>query len=74
MKVEDKTAYCVNININFKHGYKTRSNANSRISSNQIADVALSLEYAKHHTASHTNLNYKQGYPLGTVCCLTEIV
>ena len=34
------------------------------MSSDQIADVALSLEYVKQYTASHTNLNYKQGYLL----------
>ena len=34
------------------------------MNSNQIADVALSLEYVRQYTASHTNLNYKQGYLL----------
>ena len=60
MKVEGETAYCVDINTSFKNGYKTRSDASSRMSSDQIADVALSLEYVKQYTASHTNLNYKQ--------------
>ena len=64
MKVEGETAYCVDINTNFKNGYKTRSDASNRMSSDQIADVALSLEYVKQYTASHTNLNYKQGYLL----------
>ena len=64
MKVEGETAYCVDINTNFKNGYKTRSDASTRMSSDQIADVALSLEYVKQYTASHTNLNYKQGYLL----------
>lgn len=64
MKVEGETAYCVYINTNFKNGYKTRSDASTRMSSDQIADVALSLEYVKQYTASHTNLNYKQGYLL----------
>ena len=64
MKVEGEIAYCVDINTNFKNGYKTRSDASSRMSSDQIADVALSLEYVKQYTASHTNLNYKQGYLL----------
>ena len=57
MKVEGETAYCVDINTNFKNGYKTRSDASTRMSSDQIADVALSLEYVKQYTASHTNLN-----------------
>ena len=47
MKVEGETAYCVDINTNFKNGYKTRSDASTRMSSDQIADVALSLEYVK---------------------------
>ena len=64
MKVEGETAYCVDINTNFKNGYKTRSDASTRMSSDQIADVALSLEYVKQYTASHTNLNYKQSYLL----------
>ena len=64
MKVEGETAYCVDINTNFKNGYKTRSDASTRMSSDQIADVALSLEYVKQYTTSHTNLNYKQGYLL----------
>ena len=61
MKVEGETAYCVDINTSFKNGYKIRSDASTRMSSDQIADVALSLEYVKQYTASHTNLNYKRG-------------
>ena len=64
MKVEGETAHCVDINTSFKNGYKTRSDASTRMSSDQIANVALSLEYVKQYTASHTNLNYKQGYLL----------
>ena len=45
MKVEDETAYCIDINTDFKNGYKTRADASSRMSSDQISDVALSLEY-----------------------------
>ena len=32
MKVEGETAYCVDINTNFKNGYKTRSDASTRMS------------------------------------------
>ena len=64
MKVEGETAYCVDINTNFKNGYKTRSDASSRMSSDQIADVALSLEYVKQYTATHTGLNNNQKYLL----------
>ena len=34
------------------------------MSANQIADVALSLEYVKQYVASHKELNYKQVYLL----------
>ena len=64
MKVEGETAYCVDINTNFKNGYKTRSDASTRMSSDQIADVALSLEYVKQYTATHTGLNNNQKYLL----------
>lgn len=64
MKVEGDTAYCVDINTSFQNGYKTRSDASSRMSADQIADVALSLEYIKQYTESHTGLNHKQIYLL----------
>ena len=36
MKVEGETAYCVDINTNFKNGYKTRADASTRMSADQI--------------------------------------
>lgn len=45
MKVEDETAYCIDINTDFKNGYKTRADASSRMSADQISDVALSFMY-----------------------------
>ncbi|MGI5841569.1 MAG: VaFE repeat-containing surface-anchored protein [Patescibacteria group bacterium] len=64
MKVEGDTAYCVDINTSFQNGYKTRSDASSRMSADQIADVALSLEYIKQYADSHKELNHKQVYLL----------
>ena len=64
MKVEGETAYCVDINTNFKNGYKTRADASTRMSADQISDVALSLEYVKQYAQSHSELNYKQVYLL----------
>ena len=52
MKVEGETAYCVDINTNFKNGYKTRADASTRMSADQISDVALSLEYVKQYAQS----------------------
>ncbi|MFQ8922881.1 MAG: SrtB-anchored collagen-binding adhesin [Clostridium paraputrificum] len=64
MKVEGETAYCVDINTNFKNGYKTRADASTRMSADQIADVALSLEYVRQYGEAHKELNYKQVYLL----------
>ncbi|MFD2389826.1 conjugal transfer protein [Enterococcus gallinarum] len=64
MQVEGETAYCIDINTSFENGYKTRSDASSRMSADQIADVALSLEYVKQYGASHKGLNHKQLYLL----------
>ena len=59
MKVEGETAYCIDINTDFKNGYKTRADASSRMSADQISDVALSLEYVKQYGEAHKELNYK---------------
>lgn len=64
MKVEGETAYCIDINTDFKNGYKTRTDASSRMSADQISDVALSLEYVKQYGEAHKELNYKQVYLL----------
>ena len=39
MKVEGETAYCIDINTDFKNGYKTRADASTRMSADQISDV-----------------------------------
>jgi len=62
MKVEDETAYCIDINTDFKNGYKTRADASSRMSADQISDVALSLEYVKQYGEAHKEFNYKDFY------------
>ena len=64
MTVEGEDAYCVDINTNFKNGYKTRSDASTRMTAYQIEDVALSLEYVKQYTKSHTGLNSQHAYLL----------
>ena len=64
MKVEGETAHCIDINTDFKNGYKTRADASSRMSADQISDVALSLEYIKQYGEAHKELNYKQVYLL----------
>ena len=44
LTVEGEDAYCIDINTDFKNGYKTRADASSRMSADQISNVALSLE------------------------------
>ena len=56
MKVEGETAYCIDINTDFKNGYKTRADASSRMSADQISDVALSLEYVKQYGEQYVKL------------------
>ena len=67
MKVEGETAYCIDINTAFKNGYKTRADASTRMSADQISDVALSIEYVKRYAKTHQELNYKQVYLLEQV-------
>lgn len=64
MRVEGETAYCVDINTGFKNGYKIRHDASASMSVDQIEDVALSLEYMKQYTGSHSNLSANQAYLL----------
>ena len=54
MKVEGEDAYCIDINTDFKNGYKTRADASSRMSADQIVDVALSIEYVKQYANTRT--------------------
>ena len=64
MTVEGEDAYCIDINTGFKNGYKTRSDASTRMTAYQIEDVALSLEYVKQYTKSHTGLSSQHAYLL----------
>jgi len=53
MKADGQTAYCIDINTGFHSGYKTRIDASSKMTDEQIADVALSLEYVKQYAKSN---------------------
>jgi hypothetical protein len=64
MTVEGEDAYCIDINTGFKNGYKTRADAGTRMSADQIADVALSIEYVKQYAKSHSGLSDKHSYLL----------
>lgn len=64
LTVEGEDAYCIDINTDFKNGYKTRADASTRMSTDQIADVALSIEYVKQYTDSHGGLSSNHAYLL----------
>lgn len=64
LNVDGEIAYCIDINTQFQSGYKTRYNATEKLSNDQIADVALSLEYVKQYANRHPELTHKQVYLL----------
>ncbi|HHY0048082.1 TPA: SrtB-anchored collagen-binding adhesin [Clostridioides difficile] len=64
LTVDGEDAYCIDINTDFKNGYKTRADASTRMSADQIADVALSIEYVKQYTDSHGGLSSNHAYLL----------
>ena len=64
LTVEGEDAYCIDINTDFKNGYKTRTDASSRMSADQISDVALSIEYVKQYTDSHSGISKNHAYLL----------
>ena len=64
LTVEGEDAYCIDINTDFRNGYKTRADASTRMSTDQIADVALSIEYVKQYTDSHGGLSSNHAYLL----------
>lgn len=64
LTVEGEDAYCIDINTDFKNGYKTRADASSRMSTDLISDVALSIEYVKQYTDSHIGINKNHAYLL----------
>ncbi|VHS95411.1 collagen-binding surface protein [Clostridioides difficile] len=64
LTVEGEDAYCIDINTAFKNGYKTKADASTRMSADQIADVALSIEYVKQYTDIHSGISSKHAYLL----------
>ena len=64
LTVEGEDAYCIDINTDFRNGYKTRADASTRMSVDQISDVALSIEYVKQYTDSHSGISKNHAYLL----------
>ena len=73
MTVEGEDAFCVDINTNFRNGYKTRADASTRMSYDQISDVALSIEYVNQYVQSHSGLSSQHIYLFETVRRMAEI-
>lgn len=71
MTVEGEDAYCIDINTDFKNGYKTRADASSRMSADQISDVALSIEYVKQYTDNHSGISKNHAYLLRQLAVLS---
>lgn len=64
LTVEGEDAYCIDINTDFQNGYKTRVDASTRMSADQISDIALSIEYVKQYTDSHRGISKNYAYLL----------
>jgi len=45
LTVEGEEAFCVDLNTNFKNGYKKKHDIYSRLNKNQVSKIALSNEY-----------------------------
>ena len=64
LTINGEEAFCVDINTAFQPGYKTRVNASSRLSEDQINDVALSIEYVKQYLSNHSGISANHAYLL----------
>ena len=63
MTAGSETVYCIDINIDFESGYKTKYDAATEMSQEQITDIALCLEYIRQYAASNP-LSREQKYLL----------
>ena len=73
MTVEGEDAFCVDINTNFRNGYKTRADASTRMSYDQISDVALSIEYVNPICAEPQRIEQSAYLPFETMRRMAEI-
>ncbi|EID23576.1 VaFE repeat-containing surface-anchored protein [Streptococcus anginosus] len=64
LTVGGEDAYCIDINTNFRSGYKVREDASTRMRPEQISDIALSIEYVKQYTKSHGGISENHAYLL----------
>ena len=73
MKVEGETAYCIDINTDFKNGYKTRTDASTRMSADQISDVGVILRVCQTVWRSSQGTELQASLSVGTMCSLAKI-
>lgn len=62
--VEGEEAFCIDINTPFITGNKTRFDADTRMSQDQISDVALSIEYVNQYISIHSGISKNHAYLL----------
>lgn len=62
--VEGEEAFCIDINTPFITGNKTRFDADTRMSQDQISDVALSIEYVNQYISNHSGISKNHAYLL----------
>ncbi len=63
MTAGSETVYCIDINMDFESGYKTKCDASTEMSQEQITNIALCLEYIRQYAASNP-LSREQKYLL----------
>lgn len=63
MTAGSETVYCIDINMDFESGYKTKYDAATEMTQEQITNIALCLEYIRQYAASNP-LSREQKYLL----------
>lgn len=63
MNADGETAYCIQLGVLFEPGYKTKKDATTELTQNQIDNIALCLEYVKQYSREHS-LTKQQRYLL----------
>lgn len=63
MTAGNETVYCIDINMDFESGYKTKCDASTEMTQEQITNIALCLEYIRQYAASNP-LSREQKYLL----------
>ncbi len=73
LTVEGENAYCIDINTDFKNGYKTRADASTTHECRPDNRRGVILEYVKQYGDSSQRNKQKTRLSVGTACSLAEI-